>query len=84
MEKEIITDVIEAVIWAASQQNGSLSELQAKVSRKVFKTLVNWQLIRVCPKRWKITQKGVRQGNFYRQPTAEEAQRGRMYDRLGL
>lgn len=82
LAKEKIDDIAEALTLAVSLKNGTVSELKKLICEDVFDKLVNWKWIQARKDAWCITGKGLRQSEFYRKPTPEEAEQGNLYHKL--
>lgn len=83
MEKKKLTRK-EAVQYLAQQGEGGNTELIEKIGEDLFEQFSCLGFIKAGKKTWKITQTGIRQNYFYREPTDEEKKFGRLLHRLGV
>lgn len=81
---EKIKDIAEALTLVVSLKEGTISKLKELVCQKTLDKLVEWQWICLGKNDWRLTAAGLRQSRFYRKPSPEEAERGRLFHKLGI
>lgn len=69
----------DAILYLAEQKEGMNEALQTLIGKDLFEQFVRMGFISRGKDKWKITEQGMKQSQFYRPPTVEEATLGRFY-----
>ena len=80
----MITNAKEALLLLVQKQQGNWDELRQEVEPKMLEWFITLRYIRHVNDKWQITSEGVRQSLFYREPTAEEREQGKLMYWLSL
>lgn len=82
--KKRVNDIAEALTLLVALKEGTLAELKELIAEETWEKLVDWKWISLGKSNWRITMEGERRSAFYRKPTPEEAELGRLYHKLGI
>lgn len=80
----MITNAKEALLLLVQKQQGGWSEIQQEIEPKLLEWFATLRYIRHVNDKWQITSEGVRQSLFYREPTPEEREQGKLMYWLSL
>ncbi|MCM1031435.1 MAG: hypothetical protein NC410_08375 [Oscillibacter sp.] len=86
-----IMDRKEAILFLKEKREGRLDELSAQIGETFFKQFSQMGFIKrgvskntETIKTWQITKLGEAQSEFYREPSSDEKERGKLYSSLGI
>ena len=80
----MISTMKEALLYLVEKQQGNLAEAQSYVESELLDKFRILGYIRCGQNKWQITSAGVRQSLFYREPTAEEREQGKLMHQLDI
>lgn len=80
----MITDNKKALLYLVQMQQGSFNNVQSQIDSELLKRFEVLGFIRHVDDKWQITSIGIKQSLFYRDPTPEEKEQGRLMHKLGV
>ena len=80
----MITNAKEALLLLVQKKQGQWNEAQSKIEPKLLEWFITMDYIRHVKDKWHITPEGVKQSLFYREPTAEERELGKLMYQLDI
>ena len=80
----MITKTNEALLHLVQKQQGNWAEIQKEVEPSLLERFTTLRYIRHVKDKWQITSEGVRQSLFYREPTPEECEQGKLMHQLDI
>lgn len=80
----MITNAKEALLLLVQKKQGQWNEAQSKIEPKLLEWFITMDYIRHVKDKWQITSDGVKQSLFYREPTAEERELGKLMYQLDI
>ena len=80
----MITKTNDALLLLVQKQQGRWDEAQSQIEPELLERFKTLRYIRHVDDKWQITSEGIRQSLFYREPTAEERERGKLMHQLSI
>lgn len=78
----MITNTKEALLLLVQKQQGKWKNVQQEVASELLERFKTLGYIRHVNDKWQITSEGIKQSLFYREPTDEEREQGKLMHKL--